>query len=162
MSAIFDVSRFLRSRPSWLQGSRAWFGFCVPRFSHRESLRFHVSPRFSSTCHTSTPQFLRPSTDSKTRQVHCFSIPYFLEPCGSPRIQRIAYPQMPKIHDTKSQMCVFWADATQLTLSAGIRQSNRRLCSLIGCWSRAPAGSDQSKAVENCTVTADPKVKPGL
>ena len=44
------------------------------------------------------PHLPRPSIDLRTRQIQCFPNLYFFELCRSPRIQRIAYPQMPKIH----------------------------------------------------------------
>ncbi len=66
----------------------------------------------------------------------------------------------PKCIVPKSKcVCVFSANATQRLLSAGIRQPTRRLCTRIGCWSRAPVGSSQPQAMKDCALTADQRAR---
>ena len=76
-----------------------------------------------------------------------------IEP-GIAGVSASKHVQTSKPHRPESHMCMFSADATQLRLSAGIRQSNRRLCIWIGCQSRAPVGSHQSRAMKDCALTA--------
>ena len=116
----------------------------------------HVSPRFSRT--DQRANFLTVFTIMIGRQRYCLddlSVSYIL----ARRSHRIRIFPGTQNAASQFQICVFSANATQLLLPAGIRQPTRRLCTRIGCRSRAPVDSDQSEGMKECTVTADPREK---
>lgn len=133
-------------------GIWAWFGSCVPRFSHRRSLQFTFLHVFAQR-----PVIIFSiwsSRQSQTNRDGAFatSPSHIFWTRGSQRVR--ASPDIQNA-TSKIQMCLVSANATQLLLSAGIRQPTRRLCTRIGCWSRAPVGFHQSEAMKDCALTAD-------
>ena len=142
-------------------GIWAWFGSCVPRFSHRRSLYLTFLHVFANG---QLMSLSFPGRHKNTEPTE--TIPVQILPLMYAELVRSAWQASPDNQNVSCQnpevcVCVpvFSANATQRLLSAGIRQSTRRLCTRIGCWSRAPVGSSQSQAMKDCALTADQRAR---
>ena len=114
---------------------RTWSGHSVPRFSHRRSLQFTFTTFFAEQI------FCTVFPNSATAVDDCAFATYFPHHIGFPLAVAITFillqtPRKSTIQNEKG-VCSRPTPHSSI-LSAGIRQPTRRLCSRIGCQSRAP------------------------